>query len=47
MSDTKTVRIYESDIDAIEDLATDGNFPAKVRQVVHMAENYKFQTEEA
>ena len=48
MGDTTHVRLNLSDKDRIEELTDDDrSWPGKIQQVVHMAENYKFQTEEA
>lgn len=45
MGDTTHVRIYESDKEAIEDLVEDGSIPAKIRQIITMAEMYEAQIE--
>jgi len=46
MAESTTVRIYESDKEAIENMVEDGSFAAKLRSVVHMAGEYKYQGEQ-
>jgi len=45
MSETTHVRIYESDKEAIDEMVEDGSFPAKIRAVVHMAGEHKYNGE--